>query len=212
MDPFFNSPQLASVNEYDINQFLLQDPEFQTLLSTPIQPFQMLSFPPPLEITPLGITSPTTPTPNSDPTIYPTQPVKDLPQPTPSSLNSKIPISSPGKKVRKTPGRKRIPDVDVNHPSFYNLPVAERSKIMRAKRNREAAHRSRIKNKLRQATLEDDTKKELSLNKQLTDLLDYLLVSQINYPPTAQPTSDLPNDPYGLSYEGTTLPQLGTPL
>lgn len=56
------------------------------------------------------------------------------------------------------------------------ISISEKSKLLRAKRNREAAHRSRTKNKIRQNILEDETKKQLKLNEELTNLMDALLV------------------------------------
>jgi len=73
------------------------------------------------------------------------------------------------------------PDSDRKHENRDNqgnehgLPVAERSRLLRAKRNREAAHRSRTKNKLRQSLLEEETKRHLELNVELRDLLEFLL-------------------------------------
>lgn len=72
-------------------------------------------------------------------------------------------------------GKQKHYDVDVYDPEFYKLPVTERSKILRAKRNREAAHRSRTKNKIRQAMLEEETRKQMQLNKELSTLMNFLL-------------------------------------
>lgn len=70
---------------------------------------------------------------------------------------------------------KRTKDVDIYEPDFFKLPLAERSKLLRAQRNREAAHRSRTKNKTRQAQLEDDSRQQLKLCNELSSLADYLL-------------------------------------
>lgn len=57
----------------------------------------------------------------------------------------------------------------------HSLPIAERSRLLRAKRNREAAHRSRTKNKLRQTLLEEETERLLKLNQELQLVLAFML-------------------------------------
>lgn len=61
------------------------------------------------------------------------------------------------------------------HPVEQAPMTAERSKLLRAKRNREAAHRSRTKNKIRQTLLEDNVRRLLHLNVELRNLIEFLL-------------------------------------
>lgn len=70
---------------------------------------------------------------------------------------------------------KRTSSINIYEPGFFKLPIAERSKLLRAQRNREAAHRSRAKNKIRQALLEEETRKQLQLCIELESLADFLL-------------------------------------
>lgn len=59
--------------------------------------------------------------------------------------------------------------------NLQSLSIAERSKVVRARRNREAAHRSRAKNKIRQSLIEEETQRRLAVNKKLKKLLEQLL-------------------------------------
>lgn len=72
-------------------------------------------------------------------------------------------------------GKRKRAEIDENDPRFWELSASERSKILRARRNREAAHRSRTKNKARQELLEEETQKQIQLNSELCSLLSFLL-------------------------------------
>lgn len=93
-------------------------------------------------------------------------------------------------------GKQTHYDVDVYDPEFYKLPVTERSKLLRAKRNREAAHRSRTKNKIRQAMLEEEAKKQLQLNKELCNLMNFLLPELTSGSASGSASKSHPDVPY----------------
>ncbi|CAN8070446.1 unnamed protein product [Agarophyton chilense] len=76
-------------------------------------------------------------------------------------------------------------NMDNNEQDPLTVPPEERQKLARAKRNREAAYRSRAKNKIRQCAVEEDTRKNMALNTQLRSMLEFLL-QRLRTPSTSE--------------------------